>query len=279
MQYFHFLAIDEGTIGRGEFEELCRLKAEARKPTGFRAVVISKDPCGDGLIRHGIEVARKHGLTRAYHSSVSTYGYHVARGYDESDLSAAELLVLLRQGKAQGLSTPERDGQGRLILLAINAKRSIRLRSVFPNHIIIADKVRRMLEDARFVGLHFGEVVIKGTSVRAATEPFWELQSSIVLPKMANTDRLMHYGWRGEPPQPFTGDYSRAVFIKDPPFDTGEVRYRRSHLTVLGPFDVARTLEYYTETHPALVISQRLYQHCQKNKIALNVDPVLIEPE
>jgi hypothetical protein len=44
-------------------------------------------------------------------------------------------------------------------------------------------------------------------------------------------------------------------------------------------FDVARTFENYMETHPALVISQRLYQHCLKNKISLNVDPVRIDQE
>ncbi|HEV2394402.1 MAG TPA: hypothetical protein VG146_18790 [Verrucomicrobiae bacterium] len=57
------------------------------------------------------------------------------------------------------------------------------------------------------------------------------------------------------------------------------MHYRQSDLVQMGPFDIARTLEHYMETHPALVISQRFYQHCLKNKIALNVDPVRIDPE
>jgi hypothetical protein len=144
-----------------------------------------------------------------------------------------------------------------------------------PNWIIVADKVKRLLESGHFVGLEFGEVVLKGKSIHAATEPFWELKSSVTLPKMANTHQFIHPGKTEA--IPFTGDYSKIIMISDPPFRTGEVHYRRSDLQALGPFDIARTFEKYMEIHPALVISQRFYQFCEQHKLPLNVEPVRVD--
>lgn len=54
--------------------------------------------------------------------------------------------------------------------------------------------------------------------------------------------------------------------------------YRKSDIAVLGSFDIARTLEKHRTPHP-LVISQRFYQYCLKQKILLEVEPVRIYPE
>ena len=279
MRYLHCLAIDEAAIPSNEFGDLCRLKPEARKPTGFRAEIVSTDPTGDSVIRYALQLAQRHGLTRQYHSSATSYGSHIARWYEQSDLAAAELLLLNRQKLVQSLNDPDRDEEGRLILLASNAKRSVSVGRVFPNNIIVAGRVRQILENGQLLGVCFGEVVLKGKSAQASPEPFWELQASLVLPKMANTNRLTYYGWRGTPPKPFDGDYSRSVFIDDPPFDKGEVHYRRSDLKSLLRFDIARTYEKYLETHQALVICQRFYQYCLEAGIKLEADPVRVDPD
>jgi len=33
------------------------------------------------------------------------------------------------------------------------------------------------------------------------------------------------------------------------------------------------------EPHPALIVSQRFYQHCLKHRIPLEVEPVRIDPD
>jgi hypothetical protein len=52
-------------------------------------------------------------------------------------------------------------------------------------------------------------VVLKGKSMYAAKEPFWELKSSLVLPGMANRHQFIHPGTSA--PEPFKGDYSRII--------------------------------------------------------------------
>jgi len=163
------------------------------------------------------------------------------------------------------------------VLIASKAKPSIKVGRIFPNWIIVASKVRRLLENQSFKGLEFGEVVLKGKSVHASKEPFWEIKSPIVLPKMANTHLFFHPG--REAPEQFTGDYTKIIGISDPPYNNSEPHYRCVELAALGSFDIARTFENYNEPHPALVISQRFYQFCLKNKIPLNVQPVRIDPD
>ncbi len=65
--------------------------------------------------------------------------------------------------------------------------------------------------------------------------------------------------------------------IRDP---YGEPHYRQSELQPLGIFDIAFTREPPGGNRdPSLIISQRFYQHCLKNKIPLEVRPVRIDPD
>lgn len=199
-----------------------------------------------------------------------TYAYEIFRKYELHDFTAVRLLNLSRGNLIQLKS--ERDEQGRLLMDASKARAGRKIGRIEPNWIVIPESVRKILAAGNFKGLEFGEVALKGTSARASTEPFWELKSSLTLPKMANTDRFVSVN-----SVPFDGDYTKMVWIKDPPYRTGEIHYRESDLKALGEFDVARTLEKYKEPHPALVVSQRFYQHCLKNKIPLAVEPVRID--
>lgn len=274
MRYLHSLAIDIGTIPKNDFEDLCQRKPEGRKPLGFYIEVVCKDPTGDEIICRGIEVARKHGLRRRYHASANSYGYHVTRWYDDSDLANAELLILGRQTKIQGLTNPSRDAQGRL-LLAAALKSNFAIGRVFPNWVVVSDRVKRTLETARLVGLFFFEVAPRNVGLEAPPAPIWEVRSTITLPKMANMERFIHPGQTE--PLPFQGDYSQIVMLSEPPFDKGEVHYRRSDLTAIGPFDIGSTYENYLEPHPALVISKRFYQLLVSNRLQVQADPVRLD--
>jgi hypothetical protein len=277
MRYIHNLAVDEPTLPKCEYEELCRRRPDGRKPTGFRLTVISETKIGNEFIQFALGVLNAHGVTRAMHSNACCYGYYVQRIYETVDLANAELLHLKSQRQIQNLSEPERDEQGRLLLSFGNAKSSVKMASIFPNWIIISEEVRRMFESGGLIGLRFREVAIVGKSRQTPIESFWELQSSIPLPKMANTHQFIHRGLTQ--PEPFAGDYSRAVLISDIPFFAGEIHYHRSDLNAFNPFDIGYTFENYIERHSALVVSQRFYQYCLKNKIPLAVEPVRIDPE
>jgi hypothetical protein len=219
-----------------------------------------------------VAMCRAFGLHRTPRGEPGTYGLDAARHYEDSDLRESELLLVGPQPKHQ--INVLRDSQGRL-LLDPEFTTGLRLGSVW-NLTVVCDEFHEALESGGFLGLQFREAVPRNDSNTRDT--FWELESLLVLPKMANTDRLMYCGWRQTPPQPFTGDYSRMVFINDPPYRAGEIHYRRSDLAELGAFDVARTFELYRQPRPELVVSQRFYRFCLRNGISLNIEPVRIDP-
>ena len=275
MKYRHFLQVNEATLPKSAFDEICAIAPEGRKPYGFDHQIDSDFSDGGETVYKIIKICSSNGLSRRRSYGPKSYGHSADRWYDDEVLHNAELLVFYRQIQIRSAAKPERDVQGRLQLIASTSKPTLKLFSVFPNWIIVSDKVRQILESGQFVGLRFGEVVLAGKSIHASPEPFWELKSSIVLPKMANLHQFIHPG-RTEA-EPFQGDYSKIILFNDPPFNKGEVHYRRNDLAALGPFDIAATFENFMEPHPALVISQRLYQHCLKHKIKLEVEPVRID--
>jgi hypothetical protein len=244
---------------------------------GILAGIDSDAPDGGEVVQKFVSICEASGLKRKNVPSSRHYGHTADRWYGDEGLRSAEFLVLNRQPQAQSVTKPDHDEEGRLVLLGKNVKSILKVGSVYPNHVVLANEVKVIFENAGFAGIKFGEVAVNGEPTGKTTGQIWELQSSIVLPKMANVHQFIHPG-RTEP-EPFQGDYFKLIMLNDPPFNKGEVHYRRSELTALGAFDIARTFENYMEPHPALVISQRLYQHCLKNKIKLDADPVRIDPD
>jgi hypothetical protein len=229
------------------------------------------DDAKSELVQEVLAFLRKCGLPWSRRSLPGTYGYEIVRKYELPDLFGARFLLLDRQQLIQ--LEDERDEEGRLLLNAQKARPSRKIGTIDPNHIIVSDATRKLMASGTFIGSKFAAVALKGKSAKASPDPFWELKSSLTLPKMSNTDRFVTVG-----SVPFDADYSKMVWIDDPPFRSGEIHYKDSHLKALGDFDMANTLEYYNVPHPALIISQRLYQHCVHHKIPLTVEPVRIDP-
>lgn len=295
MRYRHHLRVDEKSLPNEAYEEICALAPGARKHYGFHLQLDVDAADGGEIVQRITTICSEHGLRRRSVIGSGAYGYYVDRSYGD-DLFKFDLLMLnpqvmtragVREGRFVGAADPE-------LRLALGEWRLASASG--PSWRVVVDaEARESLELGEFVGLSFGESPLFPERARrvAAQErlasargsqgwavlawPCWELKSSIVLPKMAN--RLMQYGWRGEPPRPFEGDYSRPVFIDDPPFSKGEVHYRRSEIETLGPFDIARTFEKYMVPAPALVVSQRFHQYCLSNGIGLWADPVRLDPE
>ena len=276
MKYRHFLQVNEATLPKSAFAEICAIAPEGCKPYVFDLQIDSDFPDGGEIVKKIIQICRSNGLGRRRSYGPNSYGHAADRWYGD-EVSNSAYLIVCRQRQMQSPAEPERDEEGRLQLIASNAKPSLKLFSVFSNWIVVSNKVSQLLESGQFIGLQFGKVELKGKSVHASPEPFWELQSSLVLPKMANVHQFIHPG-RTEA-ETFQGDYSKIIMLNDPPFNKGEVHYRRSELAALGAFDIAKTFENYMEPHPALVVSQRFYQYCLKNKIKLDVDLVRIDSD
>jgi hypothetical protein len=276
MKYKHLLRVTRGSLPDRVFDQICALAPEGRKAHGFHLEFFSESADGGDIARNIAAICSANGLHQRRVPGAGAFGHSADRWYGEECYQKAEFLILNRQNKIQGLTQPIRDEKGRLLLVASNAKRSLKVGRIFPNWIIVSHKVRKVLEAGGLVGLQFAPVALQGHSINASPEPFWELQSSIVLPGMANKHRFIHPGLTEV--EPFTGDFTKTVMINDPPFSKGEVHYRRADLAAVVPFDIGTTFEKYMEPHAALVISQRFYRHCLASGIPLAVDPVRVDP-
>jgi hypothetical protein len=278
MNYYRCISFRKEGLSPSVLREVVDCYPKFGEGSGFRHTayleVQPSDENGAKLADQLLALFEKLGISSSRGWVPGTYFHEVNRHYDEDDYRSAEFLLLLRQHEIQ--REHERDPQGRLLLIASKARPSIKLGRIWANWIIVSNKVRKLLETQDFKGLEFGEVVLKGKSIHAAKEPFWELKSSITLPVMANKDQFIHPGM--DAPEPFQGNFSNIIMLHDPPYRTGEVHYRKTELAPMLPFDVARTFENFIEPHPALIVSQRLYQFCLKHKIPLNVQPVRIDP-
>jgi hypothetical protein len=223
-----------------------------------------------------VALGKAFGLHRTIGGDAGSYGYEVVRNYNESDFATCELLFLGGSPMKHQVEH-DRDAQGRLLLNS-EFMRELQLGNVW-RRIVVTKEVRRILESAHLIGLQFQEAVPRSKSPPEISDSFWELQSSIVLPKMANVHQMKYIGMRGAPHTPFDGDYSRMIFLDDPPFRFGEIHYRRSDLTALGRFDIAQTFELYRQPHRELVISQQFYRVCLEHDIKLHLEPVRIDPK
>jgi hypothetical protein len=88
----------------------------------------------------------------------------------------------------KGIDSNQRDGRGRIVLPATEAKPTIKLASIFPTPwVVVSSAVRRILESGNLAGMKFDEVALRGHSIHADSEPFWELRSHVTLPRMVNS--------------------------------------------------------------------------------------------
>jgi len=284
MKFYHELAFSDAWLTPEENQALLGLNSAAKNRNGYGYSVCLDAPEGDSFIKLALTYLKNHGIPRQMTANSSAYGYTVMRQYEKEEFAEAEYLIvscqrrLNRDKEWKMHRAPIRDPLGRLLILAGDATSDLKIATAHwpDNMVVVSDEVRAMLESGGLVGPQFGEVAVKGKSSKISPRPFWELQSSIRLPKIANTHQLVHPGSAAA--EPFCGDYSRRVMIDDSPFVGGELHYRRSDLATLGAFDIAIPFEKIWYSQP-LVISQRFYRHCLKHEIVLEVLPVRIDEE
>ena len=243
------------------FESIVHLKPDGRRGQDFSLTAQPGDEQGAQLVERIAVMCKERGLD----SIRGSYVHGVAVHYEPQDFAAAPLLWLMGQRRLFKHNDADiRDEFGRVWLPASDAKPSVKIASIFCTPwIVVSDAVRRTLESGGLAGLRFDEVSIKGHSVHASPAPFWEMRSSVTLPKMVNS-------------VPDTGaDYDPPRFLVHD--SHGEPHYRQGELQAVGAFDIAHTFERLKGGEPALIVSQRFYQHCLKQKIPLEVRPVRID--
>jgi hypothetical protein len=260
MKFYYNIVVNKNLCPAQLYAEIIRLKPDGERGFNFYLEAQPENVAEAEMIKHIADICKRGQLDRIR----GAYRFSAARIYEPADLAAAELLRLSGgRGLLHGVIRSE---SGQLIMPAFRAKASLKIAGVFPNPwIIISNAVRNILEAAGLVGLIFVEVVIQGRSIHAANAPFWELSSSITLPKIVNAVR---YENRSFP----------CYGIDDDSYQHPEIHYRCSDLRKLGFFDIAHTLEPLGDRDPSLIISQRFYQVCLSHKISLDVWPVRIDP-
>ena len=222
-----------------------------------------------------LHILARHEIPQSCGWAPGTYFFEADRKYEMEDLDGAGLLLVNIQ-PIEVQFEHERDADGRLILLPRKLKRGFVMGCIYPNHLVVSDNAMNLISAVQFDGIEFREVAIPINATADPSQVIWEVWSSKVLPKMANTYQFQVDDQSGQ--LPFRGDYSKRIVISDPPYrGEGEVHYRRHDIEDFGKFDLASTHEIYLSNHPALVASQRFYQFCQKNKIPLDVRPVRID--
>ncbi len=220
------------------------------------------------------------------------YSFDLHRHYDVQDSESAPFLRLVHTVLVS--EDQERDSEGRLIVQAFRLQPHFRIGCVLWEATIVRDDLRREMEAARLQGLQFHDLNLipprnkarirdkQGCLIREVEltdqdhvekqGQFWELTSSVTLPPIPDTNRLVCAR-----DQSFTGDYSQVVGLKDD-YRPPELNYRQSDLAKAGHFDFALTFESFgKERWP--VVSQRFYQFCVKQELKLDWIPVRIDPD
>lgn len=260
------------------------------KGAAFAVDSVVEDPRMQGVIsyleQNGL---RKRDYTRPGANQPGEYTYDVRRVYEKPDFDSAKYLRLVHSSKLS--DEQKRDSEGRLILEAWRLTSELRMGCVLFEAAVVSDKLRQTIEKEGFLGVAFrplhlipaGEVMdirnSKGDVRRVTPQDqdhlekegqFWELTSSIVLPPIEPA-RLLN-----RESQPFTGDYSRGVWLKDE-FPPPELHYRDSALSKGEPFDFALTFENIPEEQWP-VVSQRFRQFCIREKLKTDWFPVRVDP-
>ncbi len=265
MKYFERFWIDQKNIPQALYEKIVQVKPDCRHKDHFLIESQPSDEVNVVLIKRLINLCEQYSVPRTAAGELGTYDHVIVRHYEADDLQVAPFLMLETQNR-MFRDRLDRDEHGRLMLPAKNATATIKIASSMLESLYVASSAaRKVLEAGQLTGLLFREIILKGTSANATSEPFWEIESNLKMPSMVNAALNPH---SKEP----------CYLLVEPPYRNAEPRYRQREIQALGDFDIARTLERLGSSH-CLIISQRFYQHCLKNKIQLVARPVRIDPD
>jgi hypothetical protein len=140
----------------------------------------------------------------------------------------------------------------------------------------IVETQRQKAERLRAVG----QERARNTKITRFAEGLWELSSDLVLPRLSPRCQL-----QDEKGEPVRDDFSTGIFLREDLYQPPELRYTRSSIRKVEPFDLALTYEPLSGWYPTwewyrhLVASKRFYEFCKARKLKMDWIPVRIDPD
>jgi hypothetical protein len=200
----------------------------------------------------------------------------VLRDYDEADFLTSDYLKML---PGEWIPDERRTENGIAVIDAerLHSERSGKFKCGFSERVyFVSDSLKTILEPMQFIGMKFMPTQWLDPIRSFERERIWELSATITLPKLANNRGFVYHDHQ----EPFTGDYSRPIYIREPPFSQGggELHYRRPEMEALRPFDLAQTYEWHFSFRHSLIASQRLYLFCRERGLPFTWQPVRLNP-
>ena len=265
MNFYYRFRIRERGFPPEIYRQISEMKPESRGKEDFIVEAKPRDDLNAALIKRLVDFCEEHSVpTAKIAGEFGAYNFEIVRHYEPDDLRAAPYLMPQTQ-KQMFRERLNRDSSGPVLLPASPSPASIKIASgMFNNIYVVSETVRKVLESGDLAGLFFRETVKKYAN-SPIVSPLWEIDSNIKLPKMVNSGLNPH-------------SVVPCYWIDERPYRNGEPHYNQRDIEPLGEFDIARTFEQLG-SEPALIVSQRFYQHCLKNKIPLEVRPARIDSD
>lgn len=233
-------------------------------------------PTDDPKIPQVISVLELHGLKMRPNAYVPAEREFIdiihRREFEETDFESAKYLNVRASVSICHRNERTQDGSLRVYMDDIN--RRFRMASV-SDQIVVTDSVREEFEEQRFEHLAFRRCVVAGAE-NLEDFSIWEVTSDLVLPPFSPGCKLCDsYGGN---------DYTnpeKGLAINDGLHLPTQYRYRAKDLLSVEPFDAAQTREAvgFGHIHHPLIVSQRFYQFCKKQKFKLWWYPVVLDQD
>lgn len=261
------------------------LFAQSETPGGFLIAAPLDDPKTQQLVEALSEFGLQPWPRMAAQRRRTEYVMSLDRRYSIRELKTFELLELAphRSAFADGF---RRIGSDPTITIYDNPSGDV-VAVHRPTWIAVSDRVKGQLSQEGLRNMIFlptkrgrnpfredGDPVQR--PARGRPQIWWELRSSIVLPRTAETLSLVRSDG-----SPCAGEGERSCYRREGLYSHPELRYRRRDIAALGDFDLAHTREafgeYPTEFDRPLVASHRFFDACLKNGIETDWVPVRLE--
>lgn len=288
-------SIAKSEVGPSVFEKLVAIYPEgvhAARPDFFSAELPEVDPRMVDLIR----TLESNGFHRwnpraGMGESKNEYSLYWTRVYEEPDFVDCQFMEI-SGGNPHHVFEAGRDRHGLTRLLDGWLEEGLDFAFTQPYCWFVSNRVKTVLERHHLKGLFFRPTLLaEGFADRSDApliawegyrEPWWEIESSITLPRLSDSMLFMDSDHRRVLKDI---DYSNGYQRVDDKYLHAELHYRRRDLEAFSDVDVARTMEAFTNGKcyerdwSPIVVSRRFYEICRQHRFKVEFIPVRIDPD
>jgi len=267
------IQVFDDDVGQECFSELVRLCSESIHNGVLRLAVPPDHP----IIPKVISVLEAHELKMPPNAKTPSgkefIDIEYLRKFDDEDLAAAKYLQIAAEESVSNFYN--RTSSGVLQIKTGYHNKRFRVASVF-GKIVVHDTVREEFKNQKFKHLLLRRCeVYGGGAEKHENFPIWEVTSDLVLPPLSPKCKFCDCYGGSEYTDP-----TKGCTIDDGLYVPTQHRYRESDLSSVEPFDTAHTREAFgfgLASH-RLIVSQRFYQFCKKQKFKMWWYPVVLDP-